>query len=109
MPKRRITAAQKAASKRNLEIARHKKHAENKAKLAFTRAKALDTLFNEPARAKELAKSPGSIKNASVAKAYSAWATFHYISIGVKPVGKRRRHLSKAMAVKAINGAKVKS
>lgn len=74
----------------------------SKGKLAFTRAKALDTLHTEGYAI------PKSMKNASVDKAYRKWAQFYYMSIGVKPVGKNKRSSSHAVAAKAVEGHQVR-
>lgn len=83
MPKRRLprTAAQKAASKRNLEKARAIR-LQNKAKMASTKATSL-----------WIAKSNGlSIGSKSPSKSWDKADTLWKMSLKAKPVGKRLRH-----------------
>lgn len=77
MPKRRITAKQKAASRRNLEKARRLR---NKAKIQYTRGKALEVLRTERGTV---------LGTQSDEKAFVKWKTFHMASKGIKPTGKR--------------------
>lgn len=82
---RHAEAARQGAANRRSRL-------QNKAKIQYTRAKALEVLDIERGI---------KVGTQSHEKAYHKWAQFHYASLGVKPVGKRNRFLSHAMAAAA--------